>query len=99
MYAGKVFTTSEEGLIGHIITADNTLHVADAYKRAVIDNELLSKCDELIMTAGSTYGMVAAIRSGRKPLFFSGMRRSRHCERLSLGHRLPTTPLYNTAVI
>jgi hypothetical protein len=94
---GKVFTS--EGVIGHIITRDNSLHVPDAYRRTVLDNELLSRCDELIITAGSTYGMIAALRSGRMPLFFSGMRGARQCERMSLGHRLPTTPRYNTAVI
>jgi hypothetical protein len=97
MHGDRWFTS--DGLIGHIITSDNSRHEPGMYERTVVDNELLSKCDELIVTAGTTYGMIAAIRAGRMPLFFNGMRNEKKCHRLSLGHHLPLTPMYRTAVI
>lgn len=53
------------------------------YKRTVIDSELLSRCDELIITGGSTYGFVSAMRSGRMPLYFNGKRNETRCWRSS----------------
>ena len=39
-----------DGIIGHISTNENS------YQRTILDNEMLSRCDELIVTAGSTFG-------------------------------------------
>lgn len=72
---GKIITT--EGSIANVVEDES------GWKRTVMDVELLSRCDELIMTSGSTYGMIAAIKMGRLPLFFSGKQRSKQCERMS----------------
>ena len=47
------------GQIGHIVEK------ANSYERTVIDTVLLSKCDVLIMTEGSTFGFLASMMSGR----------------------------------
>ena len=47
------------GKIGHIVEK------ANSYERTVIDTVLLSKCDVLIMTEGSTFGFLASMMSGR----------------------------------
>ena len=47
-YPNKIVTGN--GVIGHI------LRNKDSYQRAILDHELLSRCDELIITGGSTFG-------------------------------------------
>ena len=47
-YPNKIVTG--DGVIGHI--SKNK----DSYQRAILDHELLSRCDELIITGGSTFG-------------------------------------------
>lgn len=51
------------GKIGHIHYDSN------AYERAVLDVELLARCDRLILTGGSTFGFVAAFKTRRRPYF------------------------------
>ena len=37
------------------------------YKKTILDNELLSRCDEIIVTGASTFGFVAALKARRLP--------------------------------
>ena len=64
------------------------LHVADdsqGYYRTLIDVEMLSKCDELIHTGGSTFGFVSAMKSFKVPYFVDGKSKLIKCSRTSLG--------------
>jgi len=86
LYPDKVITAS--GKIAHVHFE------ADAYKRAIIDIELLSKCNELIITGGSTFGWMAAMKTLKLPYYINGLSRSedmRKCERVNLS-RLPKRP-------
>ena len=83
-YPGKVITA--KGKIAHVHFE------ADAYKRAIIDIELLSKCDELVITGGSTFGWMAAMKTLKMPYYINGLsRQMRRCERASLS-RPPLMP-------
>jgi hypothetical protein len=84
MYAvGKVVYAP--GVIEHIQMG------ALGYNKTMMDSELLSRVDELIITGGSTFGWMSAVRRGRFPLFVNGrpMKANRtneigECERLRL---------------
>ena len=74
-HLGKEGKEGKEGLasiLGHV------RHDERAYARAILDVELLAKCDELILTGGSTFGFLAAIKQqplhldGRLPYFVNG---------------------------
>jgi len=54
------------------------------YERAIMDVELLSKCDELIVTGGSTFGFIASIKAKRLPFYLNGKMGMKHCEQMSL---------------
>ena len=58
------------------IVANETMgHVderANAYPRAIIDVELLSRCNELVITGGSTFGFVASMKSLKKSYYVNG---------------------------
>lgn len=64
-----------EGLIGHIARGSN------GYERALLDIQLLSMCNETILTGGSTYGFVAAMKSQSRPFVFEGKRNQTKCQR------------------
>jgi hypothetical protein len=53
------------------------------FERAVLDNELLSRCDELVVTRESTFGFVAAVRSGRLPSYYKSGFVNTKCARMS----------------
>ena len=53
-------------------TMGHVLENLNSYPRAIIDVELLSRCNELIITGGSTYGFVAAMKSLKKPYYVNG---------------------------
>ena len=63
LYPDKVLTAS-----GHISHIQNP----DGYQRAIIDVELLSKCDEILMTGGSTFAFMGAMKSLRMPYNIDG---------------------------
>jgi hypothetical protein len=46
-----------DGHIGHVETDPN-----NSYERAILDNELFSRCDEMILTRYSTFGFVSAMK-------------------------------------
>ena len=63
-------------------------HVADdshGYERTLVDIDLLSKCDEMIHTGGSTFGFIAAMKSFKLPYFIDGKRNQLKCNKLLLG--------------
>ena len=64
VYGNRSFTAN--GTISHIIDNPN------GYEKAIVDMELLSRCDEIIITGGSTFGFVAAMKSGKLPYFVNG---------------------------
>ena len=47
------------GTIGHVYESPD-VHLV--YEKTILDNELLSLCDEIVITGGSTYGFVAAMK-------------------------------------
>ena len=62
-----------KGKIGHVLFDEK------AYERAILDVELLGRCDRLVLTGGSTFGFVAAFKSGRRPYFVDGWRQMKKC--------------------
>ncbi len=77
-YPDKVIIS--EGKIGHI---HGGLHF---YSRTILDVELLSKCDELVVTGGSTYGFLAAMKGFKMPYYINGgPANMTKCVRMSLG--------------
>lgn len=84
LYPNKAF--SSNGSITNVYVSSN------GYKRAIIDVELLSKCDEIIMTGGSTFGFVASMKSLRLPFYVNGNSTSTEsCLKTSLS-QLSQTP-------
>jgi len=65
-YQDKI--TSGYGKLGHIIEEPNT------YERTLLDVEMLARCDETILTGGSTFGFVASMISQKRPYFVEGKR-------------------------
>lgn len=64
------------GAVKHVVTD------SDGYYRAILDNEILSKCNQIIMTSGSTFGFLAVIRNGKViPWYVNGKQNSTRCER------------------
>lgn len=71
-YPDKVFTTKEK--LGHI--RDDQW----AYEKTLIDIELFSRCHELVITGGSTYGFMASIKSQKRPHYVEGKRSMPECK-------------------
>lgn len=65
MFPSKTFSTNKYHL-GHIDEDKR------GYFRTILDIELLSQCDELILTGGSTYGWIAAMKMLKLPLYVNG---------------------------
>lgn len=63
-----------DGKIGHVAERD------DAYERALVDIELLSRCDQLILTGGSTFGFIASMKSQTIPFYVEGKSEMTNCE-------------------
>jgi hypothetical protein len=53
------------------------------YRRAILDSELLSRCDDLVITGGSTFGLLAAMRAGRMPVYYNPSSDSNKCPRMT----------------
>jgi hypothetical protein len=79
------------GKIGHIS------YYTDMYFRAILDNELLSRCDEIIITGGSSFGFSAAIKNGRLPYYIEGKVNKSECQRMVLNK--PPKSFYGSALI
>jgi hypothetical protein len=77
LYPDKVLAA--KGAILHVATSP------EGYFRTLVDVDLLSKCDEMINTGGSTFGFVAAMKSFRVPYFIDGKSSQMKCYRTRLG--------------
>ena len=78
LYPNKAFHAEESLKITHVDRDSN------GYLRALLDIELLSRTNELIITGGSTFGFMAVLRNGKNfPLFVNGKRNETTCTRLS----------------
>ena len=62
--------------------ANWTVEIEDM--RLMVDNELLSKSDEIIVTGGSTFGFVAAMRAAKLPYYIKVGENSTECTRSTL---------------
>lgn len=82
-YSDKILVG--EGKIGHVAFE------SDAYERAILDIELLSHCNETILTGGSTFGFIGSLKSQKMPYFVEGRRYSNVCKLLDF-HAPPRTP-------
>lgn len=58
----------------------------DAYQRVVLDLEVLARCDEMILTGGSTFGFMAAIKKQYSPYIVEGLRNSQKCDKFTFHH-------------
>jgi hypothetical protein len=76
-FGNKTFTTNEFKL-GHI------LYDPTSIRRAMLDVELLSLCNELIVTGASTFGWVAAMKSQKLPFYVNGQNKMYKCLRARL---------------
>ncbi len=65
-----------EGLIAHIASDKH------GYDRAILDIELLSKTNELIITGGSTFGFIATMKQLRLSYFVNGKGSMNQCRRM-----------------
>jgi hypothetical protein len=81
LYPDKIITS--DGKAGHILFNN------DSYPKTIMDVELLSKCNELIITGISTYGFVSAMKMLKLPYYITagGMK---ECVKFDLGSP-PTT--------
>ena len=75
-FPDKVIVT--EGVAGHIS------RISAAYGRTILDHELLSRCDEIIYTGGSTFGFTAAMKSTRMGYHVNGRLNMAQCKRTRL---------------
>ena len=64
------------------------------YFRTILDNELLSHCDELILTGGSTFGFIASMKARKYFYYINGGYGMKKCER----HQFNNLSRANTGV-
>lgn len=83
IYSGKIL--SGMGKIGHHIVN------SEVYERNIFDLEMLSRCDELIFTGGSTFGFLPSLMSQKRPYFVNGKTAMKKCEKMKFS-RPPTSP-------
>jgi hypothetical protein len=74
-------------LLDKIIYSNGSVKHVDqdtsGYGKALTDLELLRRCDEFIITGGSTFGFTASLLNGRYPMFVNGQINAKQCERFS----------------
>ena len=75
-YPNKAFAAN--GSLSHI--AYNT----DGYMRTLLDVELLSLSNEIIVTGGSTFGWIAAMKMQKLPFYVNGFSSMKKCMRATL---------------
>ena len=54
------------------------------YGTTILDNELMSKSDFLVISGGSTFGFVAAIRKKQLPFYINGNKNQKKCSKMKL---------------
>jgi hypothetical protein len=74
----------------------HTFFFASGYLKAVMDSELLALTDEMIITGGSTFGFVAAMKKLKYPWTVNGSVNAQRYERFSFGKPSPTPANYDT---
>ena len=74
-YSNKILRA--KGKIGHIALE------SEAYERAILDIELLSHCNETIITGGSTFGFIGSLKNQKIPYIVEGRRSSKECKLLN----------------
>lgn len=78
-----------------IIHADGAIaHVAYrdvGYERALLDIEILSRCNETVLTGGSTFGFISVLKSQKLSYYVEGKRNESDCRRFEL-FAPPRTP-------
>ena len=65
----------------------NSLNIKQAHgglARSIIDLEILSLCDELVLSGGSTFGFLASIKKGELPFYVNGKRQVKSCVKMKL---------------
>lgn len=72
-YPNKVIHLTD-GVIKHVAND------ANGYERALLDIEILSRTDEMILTGGSSFGFVAALKAQKRPWVVEGLRAAKECE-------------------
>jgi hypothetical protein len=77
-YASKVI--SGVGIIGHVGAKRRSLA---GYERTLFDIEILSRCNETIITGGSTFGFISALMSQKLPFYLNGKQGDKECRQFS----------------
>ena len=85
---------------GKVITFNETLGMDDETRR-IVEIDLFAKCNEKVVTGGSTYGYVAVFKSGRLPYYVNGKINSSRCAKADISHPgfrsdYGASPLYRT---
>ena len=57
---------------------------AGGLKRVLLDIELLSRCNEIVVTGGSTFGWIAAMKMLKLPYYITGFSKMETCLRAEL---------------
>ncbi len=83
------------------LIAFNETQGMDQATLQLVENELLAKCDEKIVSGGSTFGYVAVFKSGRMPYVVNGKINMTQCVKANLTHPgyrsdFGASPLYRT---
>ncbi len=71
----------EDKLIANV---NQTVQVDDYETLRLIEIDLLSKCDQMIVTGGSTFAYIAVFKSGRFPFVVNGGRNMTKCFKANL---------------
>lgn len=74
-YNDKVLTGN--GIVGHISRNFKS------YERVIFDLEMLSRCDVLIFTGGSTFGFLPALKNQRRPYYVVGNVGMKKCQKMT----------------
>ena len=61
------------------------------YGVTILDNELMRRSDFLILTGGSTFGFIAAIRKKELPFYVNGKKNQKECIKMKLSEPSITT--------
>jgi hypothetical protein len=77
-YKNKVIHTLD------FIQANRVNSMYGKYGSTILDNELMSKSDFLIISGGSTFGFTAAIRKNELPFYVNGGRNQKKCIKMTL---------------
>jgi hypothetical protein len=86
-YSNKIVVG--EGKVGHIVNS------TDSYPRTIMDVELLSRCNDLVITGGSTFGFISSMKMLKLPYFVVKGKYFNKCIRSGL-HKPPFDANFNS---